>query len=197
MEEDKQAQGRLRFERSWLYTLLVGFLDILYDEQRRTVDDRIYCERFMELLTDLQSQFPTRRYVNTLLHDMNLLILIKQSPLYLDEESAPLRDLCALLSHYTFFPIDDHTGRQCSRKEVNDAHTFRLAQLQRVCLKQFPEKLRLLALSNYGSLEKRDELMSHLEALSDEELATLATSLGYKTQYSGVTKINTGRKFSS
>lgn len=32
-----------------------------------------YCERFLEFLSDLQSQLPTRRYVNTLLQDLHTL----------------------------------------------------------------------------------------------------------------------------
>ena len=34
-----------------------------------------YCERFLELVTDLEAQLPTRRFFNTLLNDSHLVVL--------------------------------------------------------------------------------------------------------------------------
>lgn len=192
---DKDTQARQRFERAWLYTLILDFLDLLHDKSRWTGDSKIYAERFMELLTDLQSQFPTRRYVNTLLKDLNLLVLIKQSPLYHNEDSALFRDFYILLRHYTAFPIDDQTGRQLSKHEASEIHTSRLAQLQRMALKHFPEKLRLLALSNYGSLEKREELSSHMDTLTDAELKDLAAQLDVRLEYPSSPRYAADRNF--
>ena len=33
-----------------------------------------YCERFLELLTDLEAQLPTRRFFNVLLDDSHLVV---------------------------------------------------------------------------------------------------------------------------
>ena len=41
----------------------------------------LYCERFAELLIDLLSQLPTRRFVRTLLEDRAILIKCRMSPL--------------------------------------------------------------------------------------------------------------------
>ena len=41
----------------------------------------LYCERFTELLIDLLSQLPTRRFVRTLLEDRAILIKCRMSPL--------------------------------------------------------------------------------------------------------------------
>ncbi len=41
----------------------------------------LYCERFIELLIDLLSQLPTRRFVRTLLEDRAILIKCRMSPL--------------------------------------------------------------------------------------------------------------------
>ena len=180
---EESTKLRLRFDRAWLYTLLLDFLDLLYNLERHTVNHRVYCERFLEFLSDLQSQFPTRRYVNTLIRDLNLLVAVRQSPLYHDEENGLIRDLFSLLRHYTYFPIDDHTGRQQSTKEVSATHYAGLAELQRIGLQHFKSKLTLLALSNYASLEQRDELKAHLEPLSDQELSELADHLGYRISY--------------
>ena len=80
------------------------------------------------------------------------------SPTFNDGDNGLLRDLYALLKHYTYFPIDDHTGIQHSRTEAYERHCATLASLQRTALKHFKEKLTILALSNYGSIDKRTEL---------------------------------------
>jgi intron-binding protein aquarius len=192
---DDSAKVRMRFERSWLYTLLLDFLSILYASVTRTTDDLIYCERFLELLCDLQSQFPTRRYVNTLLQDLNLLVAIKQAPSFYDGCSGMLRDLYNLLRHYTCFPIDDHTGRQLSAPESAEAHASNLARLQRTALKHFKEKLTLLSLSNHGLLAQREELKGLLEPLSDAEIQELVNCLGLRAEYPKAAGIEATRAF--
>ena len=184
---DAEGQATLRFETSWLYTLLLDFLDKLY-EAEPSADQKQgnvhYCERFLELLCDLQSQLPTRRYVNTLLQDLNLLAAIRLSPLYDNGgDVALLRDMYHLLFHYTYFPIDDHSGKQLSRQEYDEAHNSRIARLQKTALRLHPEKLKILILANYGSLSQRDELVGHLDTLKDIEIVEICQELGIRTRY--------------
>lgn len=181
---DPTTQARLRFERSWLYFLVHDFLNRLYDPQpSASAENLLYCERFLELLSDLQSQLPTRRYVNTLLQDMNVLSAVKLSPAYMNEESALLRDMHALLEHFTYFPIEDHSGRQYSRLEYDQIHHAALTKLQRVAFRSFQDKLKILVLANFASLATRDDLNTHLAALSDDELVQLCSLLGFRTAY--------------
>ena len=184
---DQAVQARLRIERNWLYTLLLDFLDRLYDADAGAdmkQDNILYCERLLELLCDLQSQLPTRRYVNMLLQDLNLLPAIRLSPLYDDAgDNALLRDMYQLLFHYTYFPINDQTGKQLSRQEYDEAHNARIARLQQVAMKLHPEKLKILILANFGSLAQSDDLKGHLEALTDAEIVGLCQELGIRTQY--------------
>ncbi|MCJ1385979.1 hypothetical protein MMC17_009104 [Xylographa soralifera] len=189
---DSITQARLEFERSWLYTMILKFVRLLYGSQDSS-DILKYCERFVELLTDLESQLPTRRYVNTLLHDLNLLSLIKFSPLYNNEDNGLLRDLYSLLRHFVNFSINDHTGAQYSRDESNDQHCTRLARLQRASLKHFKSKLTILALSNYGAIEQRAELENHLSQLTESELVELCSVLGYRTIYPPSTNLTLGK----
>ncbi|KAM0436183.1 hypothetical protein ACHAPT_003075 [Fusarium lateritium] len=191
---DEPNKARLRFERSWLYTLLLDFLGLLYTDNSKA-DQVLYCERFMEFLSDLQSQLPTRRYVNSLIKDLHLVSAIRLSPMFNDEENALLRDLHALFSHYTYFTIDDQTGAQHSLTEAYDKHCVSLAKLQRVALKHFKEKLTVLALSNYGAIDQREELESLLEPLTDEELLNLVSLLGLRTTYPESLSIPISRKF--
>lgn len=196
---DAPEQARLRFERSWLYTLLLDFLDKLYDAEvgvDEKQDNLIYCERFLELLCDLQSQLPTRRYINTLLQDLNLLPAIRLSPLYDEASDAALpRDMHELLAHYTYFAIDDHSGKQLSRQEYEEAHNSRIARLQNVALQLHPEKLKILVLANYGSLAQREELSGHLTALTDVEIVDLCQELSILTQYPDKSRVVRDRTF--
>jgi intron-binding protein aquarius len=208
---DEPTKPRLRFERSWLFTLILDFFNQLYSEKSKPglshlfvvpyIETKLspenirYCERFLEFLSDLQSQLPTRRYVNTLLQDLNTLPAIRLSPAFNDEDNGLLRDLYALLKHYTYFSIDDHTGIQHSRTEAYEKHCAVLATLQRTALKYFKDKLTILALSNYGSIDKRSELEGHLEALTSDEVARLCNLLGLRNSYPASTQIVTDRKF--
>lgn len=155
----------------------------------------LYCERFVEFLTDLQSQLPTRRYVNTLLQDLHILPVIHLSPIFNDEPNSLLRELCALFSHYTHFTVDDQTGAQLTQNQAYDRHCADLANLQRTALKHFKEKLTVLALSNYGSIDRRPELEGLLQVLTDQELEELTNLLGLRTAYPESAKVPVDRKF--
>lgn len=117
------------------------------------------------------------------------------SPVFDDEENGLLRDLYALLKHYTYFSIDDHTGIQHTAGEAYNRHCATLATLQRTSLKHFKEKLTILALSNYASIDKRSELEGHLEVLTDAEIIELCTLLDLRTSYPTTTKVVADRQF--
>ena len=66
---DEQTQARLRFERSWLYSMILNFVRHLQNVSEGLLTSRlrrsrlmekteavIYCERFLEFLSDLESQ---------------------------------------------------------------------------------------------------------------------------------------------
>ena len=181
---DEAAQAKIRFDRSWLYSMLVDFCRRLNDPKAAAENAGVaYCERFLELLIDLTSQLPTRRYTNTLLRDLNLLSIIKLSKVFGDEKNILLRDLHVLLEHFVEFAIDDHAGQQFSQQANYEAHCEALARLQRVAMKYFETKLKVLALSNYASIDQRTELEPMLSALSDEELLRLCELLSLRTTY--------------
>ena len=192
---DEPTKTRLRFERTWLYTLILEFLDKIFEDQKLTSHDHIlYCERFLELLTDLQSQLPTRRYVNSLIQDLNLLTVIKTSPLRRQEDSGLFRDLVNLLDHYTFFPIDDQSGQQFSTVEYHQNHDNTLSYLQRIIIKGYQSKLKILALSNLGSMGNNEETFSDLESLPDEDLKQLCTQFRLRSTYPSSSLIPQDRK---
>ncbi|KAI1432295.1 hypothetical protein GGR50DRAFT_616219 [Xylaria sp. CBS 124048] len=191
---DDATKARLRFERAWLYTLTLDFLRLLYEE-RITEEHVLYCERFVEFISDLLSQLPTRRYANTLLQDLHILPALRLSPMFNDEPNALLRDQYALLSHYAHFSIDDQTGSQHSRTEAYERHCAELGKLQRVSLRHFKEKLTVLALSNYASIDNRSELENLLDTLTDNELAQLVSLLELRTEYPESVNMVIDRRF--
>ncbi|KAL4915195.1 hypothetical protein BDW62DRAFT_219627 [Aspergillus aurantiobrunneus] len=180
---DEPAKAKMRFERSWLYTMLLDFLRRLNGIEKEQADNLRYCERFLEFLVDLESQLPTRRYVNTLLKDLHLLPIMRLSQLYRSADNALLRDFYGLLKHFAAFAINDYTGEALSSQAMYDAHCHDLAQLQRTSMKHFKDKLTILALSNYGSIEQRSELEGQLNVLDDSEIQSLCSHLGFRTSY--------------
>ena len=70
-----------------------------------------------------------------------------------------------------------------------------MGRLQRVSLKHFKSELTVLALSNYGAIDKRDELQPLLEPLSDDQLAQLATLLDIRTAYPESLSLKVDRRF--
>lgn len=180
---DETTKAKLRFERSWLYTMLLDFLRRLNGPEKDQSENLRYAERFLELLVDLESQLPTRRYVNTLLKDLNILPVIRLSQLYRGPENALFRDFYNLLKHFVTFAIDDYSGEALSSQAVYELHCQDLAQLQRCSMKHFKDKLMILALSNYGSIEQRAELEGQLSSLDESELQSLCARLGFRTNY--------------
>ncbi|KAI9373951.1 P-loop containing nucleoside triphosphate hydrolase protein [Aspergillus egyptiacus] len=191
---DETAKMKMRFERSWLYTMLLDFLRRLNGSEKEQSDNLRYCERFLEFLVDLESQLPTRRYVNTLLRDLHLLPVMRLSQIYRSAENGLFRDFYNLLKHFTGFAINDYTGEALSSQAVYDAHCQDLAQLQRTSMKHFKDKLTILALSNYGSLEQRTELESQLSSLEEPELQSLCSHLGFRTSYPRQANVTTDRQ---
>lgn len=155
--------------------------------------DLEYCEKFIEFLTDLESQLPTRRYVNSLVQDLNLLALIRISPMFNTQHNRLLRDLFALFRHFANFPVDDVTGLEYSKAQSYERHCKDLARLQRTALRHFKEKLMVLALSNYGAIAQRKELEEFLTQLTDVELKEMCLLLGFRTAYPSAANVQVDR----
>ena len=158
-------------------------------------DVLLYAERFVELLIDLQSQLPTRKYTNALIIDLNVLVAIYISPLYKAPRNQLFRDLVAQLDHYLHFAVNSYTSSPQSDDEMHKAHCKELAFLQRIAMQDFKEKLIVLALSNFAGIDTRDELLELLVDLTDAELVSLCQKLHLRTSYPPETKIFVGREF--
>ena len=70
--------------------------------------------------------------------------------------------------------MDDLSGTSLTDADVTAGHYEKVQQLQRLAFRHIP-KLKSLALSNCGTVEKRGILKDHLARLSLPELQTLVT----------------------
>ncbi|CAM6101508.1 unnamed protein product [Calypogeia fissa] len=80
--------------------------------------------------------------------------------------------LVDLLHFYEGFEIDEQTGTQLTNDDVLLAHSSRLQAFQLLVFKQVP-KLREIALTNIGAIERRNDLVKRLAVLSFEEIKDL------------------------
>ncbi|EXJ96156.1 hypothetical protein A1O1_01282 [Capronia coronata CBS 617.96] len=190
---DQEGQSRIRFDRAWLYAMLIDFLTRLNVEKLSNTQEMVYCERFVEFLIDLISQLPTRRYTNPLLQDLNILAIIRTSKMYDREDAVILRDLTDLFEHFQGFPVDDLGNSESNPEGLRKTYYESLQRLQRVALQHFEDKLKVLALSNFGAIDKRSDLESHFSTLSDSELQDLCTHLNIRTTYPQTAGITANR----
>ncbi|KAI4468369.1 dna2/nam7 helicase family [Holotrichia oblita] len=85
LRKDKQDQlEKLTWERTFLHKLMLKFIRILDTISATEIipEDKVhYCERFLELITDLEALLPTRRFFNTVLDDCHLVVRCQLSNL--------------------------------------------------------------------------------------------------------------------
>ncbi|XP_067939363.1 RNA helicase aquarius-like [Watersipora subatra] len=168
-----------QFERNFFYKLLkecfCKTLGTVKEKLAGDSDKVHYCERVLELLIDLQAQLPTRRFLNTLLDDMHLVVTCRRS--LLCKRSKLFTQLLDMLEFYTGFEINDLTGEPMTSKEMTNTHYKRIRDLQKAAFRDFNEELLKFALSNVSAVDTKSSLRKHLAGLSHDKLALLATSL--------------------
>lgn len=84
-----EQRERLEWERHFLQRLMVRFMRILetVPGEGEFVPEAVrYCERFVELLIDLEALLPTRRFFNTVLDDCHVVVRCQLAPLVRREE---------------------------------------------------------------------------------------------------------------
>ena len=163
-----------RRDAVWLVRMMDDFIGFASQEMASEETTR-FCERFLELVIDLLSQLPTRRFTRTLMSDKALLVKSRMVPLYASDSGRLYAQLVDLFTFYMYFEIDDHTGASLSEEDVASAHYDRLLQFQRLAFKHIP-KLKDLALGNCADIERRKNLIQHLAQLEPAELHKLVTA---------------------
>ena len=190
-EPEKQ---KVQFERTFLKSLILRFLDYLGSFERKNSEEgelveqaefkfkMHYLERVLELLIDLEALLPTRRFFNTLLEDSNVLIYCHMSVLHREAtcfnvDTRLFNQLIQNLKFYTAFEIDDQTGEAKTQAQCQELHYEKLKSLQKGVFKYFKEDLFAFSLTNIATIDKRETLVKHLDCLTVERLYALAEYL--------------------
>ncbi|TPX36654.1 hypothetical protein SmJEL517_g01341 [Synchytrium microbalum] len=203
------AKTELEVERSVISELIKQYYIILASipESGPAPSHSIaYCERFLEFLTDIESQLPTRRYLNTLLRDHLVVAmsstsnLAKRGRLHIqhhqdmslslpDDWNAKDVDSGALfalmvdrLAFYVSFEIDELTSMPLSETEITHAHYERIQTFQKLAFTEFKDTLEEFALENVASIDSAQALAYHLGLLSHDDLRKLCQMLGVRTE---------------
>ena len=179
-EMDELTKIIVEKERKFMTRIFHKFLRVLYripeEGSRPSRLDIAYCERFLELLIDLEAQLPTRRYFNTLLDDSHLIVLCSLAPLVSRPEGNLFSQLLEILKFYAGFEINDQTGMPLTANSVTSIHYDKIASLQRAAFKNY-SALRMFALSNISRIDTRDSLKEHFTPLPYETLHNIAAYL--------------------
>ncbi|KAK6532207.1 hypothetical protein TWF281_006401 [Arthrobotrys megalospora] len=182
---DQRLRARLSFERSWLHSLVLQLVSIIYPTRNDDQMDKAssYAERIVEFLTDLLSQLPTRRYVHGLLEDLQILPCIRLSPVYALQGNQLFRDLVTLLEHF-YYHEDSLVGNlRESTTSVESRYRRNIARLQNAALQISKGKLTVLGLANYASIGQKDDLSLQLSTLDDRELGEIYEHLLFRKTY--------------
>uniref|UniRef100_A0A8C2V566 RNA helicase aquarius n=1 Tax=Chinchilla lanigera TaxID=34839 RepID=A0A8C2V566_CHILA len=177
---DPEIREQAYQERRFLSQLIQKFISVLKSvplSEPVTMDKVHYCERFIELMIDLEALLPTRRWFNTILDDSHLLVHCYLSNLVHREEDGHLfSQLLDMLKFYTGFEINDQTGNALTENEMTTIHYDRITSLQRAAFAHFPE-LYDFALSNVAEVDTRESLVKFFGPLSSNTLHEVASYL--------------------
>ncbi|XP_055013721.1 LOW QUALITY PROTEIN: RNA helicase aquarius [Boleophthalmus pectinirostris] len=177
---DPDAAEQSKKERTFLSALIKQFIQVLMSVPATgpvSMDQVHYCERFIELLIDLEALLPTRRWFNTVLDDSHLVVHCHLSGLTQREKEGHLFcQLLDMLKFYAGFEINDQTGNALTQKEMTTLHYDRIISLQRAAFAHFPELLDF-ALSNVAAVDTRESLKKHFGNLSPNKLHQVASYL--------------------
>ncbi|XP_029585739.1 RNA helicase aquarius isoform X2 [Salmo trutta] len=175
-----KASEQAKMERTFLSALIKKFLGVLVSISPAgpvPMEKVHYCERFIELMIDLEALLPTRRWFNTVLDDSHLVVSCHLSSLMQREKEGHLFcQLLDMLKFYTGFEINDQTGNALTEKEMTTLHYDRITSLQRAAFAHFPE-LQDFALSNVAAVDTRESLTKQFGHLSSNTLHRVASYL--------------------
>ena len=169
------------FDSTFLYKLMKLFLKKLSripPSDKGPIDENEvqYMERFLELIIDLESQLPTRRFFNTLLHSLNLVVQCQLSNLASRDEGKLFFQLLQILQVYCQFEINDNTGQALSDLDVMKLHYNQVRALQLITFKNFPD-LQEFSFRNVASVDTSDKLLHYFKHVENDDLLRLCNFL--------------------
>ncbi|KAI9551525.1 hypothetical protein GHT06_021858 [Daphnia sinensis] len=178
-KENEESRAKTEFERRFLQRLMQKFLSLLATiplEGDIDIEAVHYCERFLELLIDLEALLPTRRFFNVVMDDCHLVTRCHLSALNHRSEGKLFAQLLDMLKFYARFEINDQTGDPLTDRDMMQLHYDRITALQKAAFVKYSE-LRRFALTNVASINTREALTKHFDGLSTTVLQDVAAYL--------------------
>ncbi|CAH1791178.1 unnamed protein product [Owenia fusiformis] len=176
---DEDTKKKVEVERTFLAAHIQKYyniLDSIKEEGEVSMSKVHYCERFIELMIDLEALLPTRRFFNMLMDDKHVVVKSQLSSLASLKEGRLFSQLLDMLKFYAGFEINEQTGEALTDDEMTDIHYDQITSLQKAAFKNFPE-LHKFALANVASIDTRETLVKHFAPLSTTKLHEIATYL--------------------
>ena len=176
---DEETLIRVAKERTFMKRLLDHFIATVESmEQEVEIDvmKRKYCERFLELLIDMEVILPTRRFFNTLLDSEQIVVRLEISKLNGHADCSLFSEMLQYLKYYARFEIDDHSGNPLTEKEMLSRHYKCVTELQRSVFKLFPE-LKKFCVSSVSRVDSREALLKHFKPLNSKKLHQISALL--------------------
>ncbi|XP_076762363.1 RNA helicase aquarius [Xylocopa sonorina] len=178
-KDDPDHKEKLEWERKFLHRLMIKFMTILetISEEGPLLPDKVrYCERFLELVIDLEALLPTRRFFNTVMDDCHLVVRCQLSNLLHRPEGGLFGQLLEMLKFYARFEINEESGDPLTDHDMTQLHYTKITSLQKAVFAKFPD-LRGFALANVASVDTREALYKHFGLLSQGKLRSIASYL--------------------
>lgn len=170
----EKLSSKLKVEQvilnSFLFELLLDAANGGFENEEGTD----YLTAVLKLLISLVSQLPTRRYIKTVVSEMNIIPVLKASTL----GENTLRAVLKLLEFYVKFPIDDFTGEIIDSQTIMKENSTSISTLQALVYNLFREKLGEIAFASHNTFDNQEKLVGALNSLSQEELEKLAGVIG-------------------
>lgn len=174
-------------DRTWVFGLLNVFLQTVEDASLKSSNElklkafapiMRYLERFSEFIVDLLSQLPTRRFLNTLLDDMHILVRCRRASIVTQPEGKLLSQLLGMIDECMHFEVHDQTGRALSPHDMMTVQNTRINRLQTLAFSHYNSVLKDLVFSSTGELAKPETLKKHFQTLTTQQLTDVASRLG-------------------
>ncbi|XP_017796093.1 PREDICTED: intron-binding protein aquarius [Habropoda laboriosa] len=178
-KDNPECKEKLEWERKFLHRLMIKFMTILetISEEGPLLPDKVrYCERFLELVIDLEALLPTRRFFNTVMDDCHLVVRCQLSNLLHRPEGGLFGQLLEMLKFYARFEINEESGDPLTDHDMTQLHYTKITSLQKAVFAKFLD-LRSFALANVASVDTREALYKHFGLLSQEKLRSIGSYL--------------------
>ena len=181
---DAQAElAAINRDSTWFPMMIQNFLDEMCTESIEILNENKakYLERFAELLIDLLSQLPTRRFLKVLLEDWHFVMICRCSSVMSRLGSDLFNKLLISIDQYIHFEVDDQTGKALTSQNMLELNNAKIHMLQQIAYTDFPIVLKDLIFCSVGELSKKQHLLRHLQLLDQPQLIQLGQKLSIIT----------------